>query len=214
MGLVPGSYAGGLAHRMRFMVIHSYTYDKPGMYSMDDVEAYRKKLNDGTWSCSIHVRNKDGATDICSRTAPGGNGSEMVIISAEPKDLSFIHMSGNVSLGDMERSGGANLNMDLNHTSEGAAKAAKANAEADAKASAADARARAMDAKATAAMKRRRTFRIGSMSYSSVSSTPAKDSSASASSTGTPASPDSSASSGSNTPAPPATPPASGTPER
>ena len=107
MGLVRGDYAGGMAHRMKFMVIHNYTYDKPGMYNMDDVEVYRKKLNDGTWNCSIHVRNKDGATDICSRTTPGSDGSEMAIISAEPKELSFIHMSGNVSLADMARSGGS-----------------------------------------------------------------------------------------------------------
>jgi hypothetical protein len=222
MGLVRSSYASGLAHKMKFMVIHSYIYDKPGMYNMDDVEVYRRKLNDGTWSCSIHVRNKDGATDICTRTAPG-NGSEMVIISAEPKQLSFIHMSGNVSLSDMARSGGAakEMNLDLNHASEGATKTAKASAEADAQARAmdakakamdeksaaeADARARAAEVKASAASKKKRTFRMGSLSYSSESSTPAKKSSASPSDTNTSALPDPSASSASNTAAPPATP--------
>jgi len=215
MGLVRGDNDGGMAHKMKFMVIRSYTYDKPGMYNMDDVEVYRKKLNDGTWSCSIHVRNKDGATDICSRTTPGSEGSEMVIISAEPKELSFIHMSGNVSLADMARSGRANLNLDMNDTGDAAAKAR----DAEAKTRDAEAKARDAQAKANVAMKKKRIFRLGSMSYSSESSTPAKDSSASASSAGTPASgsskpatPDSSASSGSNTPAPPANAPASGTP--
>ncbi len=233
MGLVRGDYAGGMAHRMKFMVIHNYTYDKPGMYNMDDVEVYRKKLNDGTWNCSIHVRNKDGATDICSRTTPGSDGSEMAIISAEPKELSFIHMSGNVSLADMARSGGSasGINLDLNH-SDAATKAAAARAKAyadteaqtraaearlradeaktrDAEAKAVDARAKARDAEAKArdAAKKSRTFRMGSMSYSSESSTPAKKSRASASSTGTPASSDSVASPGSDTSAPPAIPP-------
>ena len=137
MGLVRGDNAGGMAHRMKFMVIRSYTYDKPGMYNMDAVEVYRKKLNDGTWSCSIHVRNKDGATDICSRTAGDGS-SEMVILSAEPKELSFIHMSGNVSLADMARTGGsaAYLNQDLYSGSSGTAKTAAARAKANAKAEA------------------------------------------------------------------------------
>ena len=37
------------------------TYDKPGMYKMEDVEAYRKKLTDGSWNCFIHTRDKDGS---------------------------------------------------------------------------------------------------------------------------------------------------------
>src|ERR1035438_9904505 len=49
---------GGAASKMNFMVIRSYKYDKPGMYSLDDFEAYSKKLTDGTWNCSIHVRGK------------------------------------------------------------------------------------------------------------------------------------------------------------
>jgi hypothetical protein len=217
MGLVRGDYAGGMAHRMKFMVIRSYTYDKPGMYNMDDVEVYRKKLNDGAWSCSIHVRNKDGATDICSRSASDGS-SEMVIISAEPKELSFIHMSGNVSLGEMERSGGsaADFNLDLNHSSDAAAKA-KANAKAEAKTRAeveaqvraeveaqvraAEAQTRAADAQARVAAKKSRTFRMGSITYSSGSSTPAPPVTPAPSVTPAP-------------PVPPATPPASGTPSK
>ena len=107
MGLVGGKNSGGdLARKMKFMVIHTYTYDKPGMYSMDDVEAYRKKLTDGTWSCSIHVRDKDGSTDICTRAGADHESSEMVILTAEPKELTFIHMSGNMSLEDLGKMGG------------------------------------------------------------------------------------------------------------
>jgi hypothetical protein len=108
MGMIPGGKSGAaeLAHKMRFMVIHTYTYDKPGMYNMDDVDAYRKKLEDGTWSCSVHVRDKSGTTDICSRTSSDHEGTEMVILTAEPKELTFIHMSGNMSLDDLQKMGG------------------------------------------------------------------------------------------------------------
>jgi hypothetical protein len=105
MGMVPVGKKGGsdLAHKMKFMVIHTYTYDKAGMYKAEDVDAYRKKLEDGTWSCSIHVRDKSGTTDICSRNSPDHEGSEMVILTAEPKELTFIHMSGNMSLEDLQK---------------------------------------------------------------------------------------------------------------
>jgi hypothetical protein len=70
------------------------------------VEAYRKKLQDGTWNCYIHVKDKDGTTDICSRMSPDHEGTEMVIMAAEPKELTFIHMSGNMSLEDLKKMGG------------------------------------------------------------------------------------------------------------
>jgi hypothetical protein len=76
------------------------------MYKMEDVEVYRKKLDDGSWSCSIRVRDKDGTTDICSRQTADHKGSEMVIIAAEPKELTFIHMSGNMSLNDLQKMNG------------------------------------------------------------------------------------------------------------
>jgi hypothetical protein len=108
MGMIPGGKngAGDLAHKMKFMVIHTYEYPKAGMYNDEDVEAYRKKLQDGTWSCSIHVKDKDGTTDICSRNSPDHEGAEMVIMTAEPKELTFIHMSGNMSLEDLQKIGG------------------------------------------------------------------------------------------------------------
>jgi len=119
MGMVPVGKKGGsdLARKMKFMVIHTYTYDKAGMYKAEDVDAYRKKLEDGTWSCSIHVRDKSGTTDICSRTSPDHEGSEMVILTAEPKELTFIHMSGNMSLEDLQKmhGGGGGSSDELKH---------------------------------------------------------------------------------------------------
>jgi hypothetical protein len=105
MGMVHGGGDGELAHKMKFMVIHTYEYPKPGMYKDEDVEAYRKKLQDGSWSCSVHTKDKSGTTDICSRSS-SGDGTEMVILTAEPKELTFIHMSGNMSLSELSKMGG------------------------------------------------------------------------------------------------------------
>ena len=107
MGMISHGYFPGkqdtLASKMNFMVIHSYKYDKPGMYSMEDFEAYSKKLTDGTWNCSIHVRSKTASTDICSRTGADHETNEMVILTAAPRDITFIHMSGKMSLADLNR---------------------------------------------------------------------------------------------------------------
>jgi len=111
MGLMGDAHGrnADLAHKMKVMVVHEYAYDKPGMYRMEDVDAYRKKLEDGSWSCSIHVRSQNGSTDICSRTSSDHETNEMVLLSANPQKLTFIHMSGNMSLNDLtEMSGSAN----------------------------------------------------------------------------------------------------------
>ncbi len=91
------------AKKMDFVVVHSYEYDKPGMYNADDVEAFRKKLADGSWSCFLHVSEaKTGEkTDMCVRQS--GETNELVLLAAEPKELTFIHLKGRMSLADLER---------------------------------------------------------------------------------------------------------------
>jgi hypothetical protein len=97
---------GEEARKMKSMTIHTYKYDKPGMYRMEDVDAYRKKLEDGSWNCAIHVRKSTGSTDICSRT-DADQTNEMVILTVEPQKLTFIHMSGKMSLGELNDMSGS-----------------------------------------------------------------------------------------------------------
>jgi hypothetical protein len=109
LGLVGGDKSG-LAQKMNFVVVHSYRYPKPGMYKMEDVEPYRQKLRTGNWNCFVHVtENTTGkSTDICSRPAANNQGNEMVVMNAEPMELTFIHLGGNASLADLEKLGALN----------------------------------------------------------------------------------------------------------
>jgi len=101
---------GDLARKMTLMVVHTYSYDKPGMYRQEDVDAFRKKLEDGSWSCYIHTRSQSGTSDICSRTGADKDINEMVIFTSKPEKLTFIHMSGRLSLDELsEMSGQVNM---------------------------------------------------------------------------------------------------------
>jgi len=99
-----------LAKKMNLMVVHTYTYDKPGMYRQEDVDAFRKKLEDGSWSCYVHVKSQSGSSDICSRAAADHETNEMVIFTTRAQKLTFIHLSGKMSLNELsemsERSSG------------------------------------------------------------------------------------------------------------
>lgn len=102
-----GGEKSGVAQKMQFVVVHTYRYPKPGMYKMEDVEPYRQKLRTGNWNCFVHVtESRTGkSTDICSQPAPNNQGSEMVILSVEPMELTFIHLGGNASLADLQKLG-------------------------------------------------------------------------------------------------------------
>jgi len=98
-----------LAQKMTLMTVHTYSYDKPGMYRMEDVDAFRKKLEDGSWNCYVHTRSESGSSDICARAAADHETNEMVIITTRPEKLTFIHMSGKMSLNELsEMSGSTN----------------------------------------------------------------------------------------------------------
>ena len=87
-----GGKDGSRAHTMVLNVVRTYSYDKPGMYNMADVDAIRNRLNTGDWHCSVHTRDlKTGqSTDICSKRR-SDDLSETAIITVEPKELTFIH---------------------------------------------------------------------------------------------------------------------------
>ncbi|HSY36976.1 MAG TPA: DUF4252 domain-containing protein [Acidobacteriaceae bacterium] len=107
LGMVSGKHGGDMARKLNFMVVRTYEYPRPGMYNMADVDAYRQKLKTGNWNCFIHTsESKTGeSTDICNRALPNGEGNEMVILTVEPKELTFIHMSGKGSLADLGKMG-------------------------------------------------------------------------------------------------------------
>ena len=103
MGRTYGS-GGDMTKKMKLMVVHTYGYDKPGMYRMEDVDTYAKKLQDGSWSCPIISRDKEGSQErlsyICTKTGSDQT-NEMVVLTAEPQKLTFIHMTGTMSLNDL-----------------------------------------------------------------------------------------------------------------
>jgi len=92
-----------IAKKMKYISIRTYEYDKPGMYRMEDVDVFRRKLDDGSWKCPIRVREKNESTDICSRLDSDNETREMVILTAEPTELTFIHMAGQMSLEDLSK---------------------------------------------------------------------------------------------------------------
>ncbi len=94
LGKVEGK-DGLKARRMVLSIVHVYEYDKPGMYKIEDVEAFRRKLETGDWHCSVHIRdNKKGeSVDVCNKRRTDEL-TEQATITVDAKSLTFIHTIG------------------------------------------------------------------------------------------------------------------------
>ena len=73
-------------------VVHSYEFERPGMYSMAEVDEFRRKLDGPGWHCTVRTRDlkSGGSTDVCNKRRTDGL-RESAIITVEPKELTFIH---------------------------------------------------------------------------------------------------------------------------
>ena len=113
LGLASGMIGGkdasakGLMKKMDSVLVRDYEYALPGAYRMEDVEQIRKRLDGKGWSHLVKEKSATETTDICVKTDEEGGMSEMVIIDAEPKELSFIHLKGHMSANDLAGMGGS-----------------------------------------------------------------------------------------------------------
>lgn len=97
--------AADLAKKMDFVIVHEYEYDKAGQYNLADVEEFRKRLDNDGWSHIVKEKTPTGTTDVCIKTDSSGQFSELVVIDAEPKELTFVHLKGHMSLQDLTKAG-------------------------------------------------------------------------------------------------------------
>ncbi len=100
-----GGEKGELAQKLDYIVVRDYEFARENEYNMDDLKPIFKKLDEGGWKHLVRTREQKEMTDICIRQDAEGVTKEMVIISAEPKELSLIHLKGNVNLSDMKNFG-------------------------------------------------------------------------------------------------------------
>jgi hypothetical protein len=104
LGLASGDNSG-LMKKLDFVIVRSYEYDKAGDYNMADVEPFTKRLESGGWSHLVKERSATESTDVCVRIDRENQISELVVIDAEPKELTFVHLKGHLSMKDLMKAG-------------------------------------------------------------------------------------------------------------
>jgi hypothetical protein len=94
--------------RLKGITVRSFEFAKEGEYSMADVDAFREQLKAPGWSRVVGVTSKKGSenTDIYLKASEGSQVGGLVVIDAEPKELTIVSLSGAVSIDDLAALGG------------------------------------------------------------------------------------------------------------
>ena len=82
--------------------VHSYEYAKPGDYADSDLDPLRKQMASAAgWSRLLDVKEKDESTQIYV-LMQGDKPAGFLLIAAEPKELTVIHVAGSIQLAQLK----------------------------------------------------------------------------------------------------------------
>jgi len=88
--------------------VRSYEFGEAGEYNSADVDAVRAQLQPPAWSRVVGVtskRNSENA-DVYIKTEIGGNVGGIVIIAAEARELTIVHIAGAIDPAQVADLGG------------------------------------------------------------------------------------------------------------
>jgi hypothetical protein len=109
IGVVVPSLAGPkadaakqLLSELKGIFVRHFEFDDPKAYSMDDVNTLRKQLAAPGWAriVSSEEKDKDGNWELAEvyLFQPGGRVGGIVVIAAEPGELSVVNIVGPIDL--------------------------------------------------------------------------------------------------------------------
>ncbi len=86
--------------------VRSFEFEKPGAYSMADVENVRSQIQAGNWRKVISTHNKEDGerVEVYVRNKTGAP-SGWFILSMEPTELTVVQVLGSVNLADLDKLG-------------------------------------------------------------------------------------------------------------
>jgi hypothetical protein len=78
--------------------VRSFQFGKEGEYSKADLDAVRKQLQAPAWGRIVGVRStrRDGDVDVYFKDAGNGQLGGIVVIAAEPRELTIVNIIGTI----------------------------------------------------------------------------------------------------------------------
>jgi hypothetical protein len=97
-----------LVKKLKGVYVRSFEFDKPGEYSQADVEEVRSQLKSPIWEKIVGVHSKrDGENaEIYFKADSSNQIGGLVVIAADPKELTIVHIDGPLDPSDINKLGG------------------------------------------------------------------------------------------------------------
>ena len=97
-----------LVKKLKGIYVRSFQFDKVGEYSESDVESVRSQLKSPFWEKVVGVRSKKEGenAEIYFKTDTSSQIGGLVIIAADPKELTIVHIDGPLDPADLDKLGG------------------------------------------------------------------------------------------------------------
>jgi hypothetical protein len=91
----------GLVSGLKAISVRSFTFDKPDMYSHEEVERVLEQVNVPGWKKVISVREKHERVEIHMRenTEDGG----LLIVTEEPRELTIVNIAGKINMDQLRQ---------------------------------------------------------------------------------------------------------------
>jgi hypothetical protein len=89
---------------LKSVTVRSFEFDKPGQYTMAELDAVRQQLHAPDWSKIVSVSSKQDGEKTEIYIKSGGDG--IVILAAEAKELTIVNIIGNIDLSRLSELGG------------------------------------------------------------------------------------------------------------
>lgn len=91
----------GLVSGLKAISVRSFTFDRPDMYSTEDVERILAQVNVPGWKKVISVREKSERVEIHMRenTEDGG----LLIVTEEPRELTIVNIAGRINMDQLRQ---------------------------------------------------------------------------------------------------------------
>jgi hypothetical protein len=86
--------------------VRSFEFDKSGQYKEADLAPLRAYLKTLQWSKIVDTKDANEASEIYLQPLPNNRVGGLAIVSAEPKEVTVVFISGALNMSDIAKLGG------------------------------------------------------------------------------------------------------------
>jgi hypothetical protein len=94
----------GVIQGIRGIYVRSYTFDKPGEYSKEDVKSVEAQLLAPGWQPIVSTHDLKRGNNVDIYVLRNGNRTDgLAIIAADPRELTIVNIVGSIDLAKLSR---------------------------------------------------------------------------------------------------------------